>query len=511
MSSSLAPLVGIVLAAILVVLAVVIARRIVARAREQAPTIVEDARRVAEDRAHAILASAQEKALAAEEDVDRREHELDVRDAQLETRARQLETDLGAIDRQRKDLERRQNALAKSEEQTRQAQTAAEADRAEARRALERVAGLTAEEARAEMLASIEAEARREAARLARRIEEEAKEVAEREARRLLVDATQRVSLRDPVESTVTFIALPSDEMKGRIIGREGRNIRALEMATGIDVIIDDTPGAILLSSFDPVRREIARIALQRLVEDGRIHPARIEEVVQKVGEEFETLVEEAGSQAAFSLGVAELHPRLARLVGRLKFRHQYGHNLLQHAVEVVHLGAYMAAETGAKADVIRRAGLLHEIGRVEEGASGHPVAVAAELTAKFGERDEIVKAVQAMHPDAEAKTIEHLILRAANRLSDNRPGARKDNLDVFVERLRRLETMARSFPGVTQAFALKAGKELRVIVDTRGVTDDQAYILSKEIARAIERDLEYPGPIRVSVVRETRAVQYAV
>ena len=511
MSSPLAPLLGIILAVVLVVLAAIIARRIVARAREQVPGIMDDARRAADDRAHAILVAAQEKALTAEEDVDRREHELDVRDAQLETRARQLETDLGAIDRQRKDLERRQTALAKSEEQTRQAQAAAEADRVEARRTLERVAGLTAEEARAEMLASIEAEARREAARLARRIEEEAKEGAEREARRLLVDATQRVSLRDPVESTVTFIALPSDEMKGRIIGREGRNIRALEMATGIDVIIDDTPGAILLSSFDPVRREIARIALARLVEDGRIHPARIEEVVQKVREEFETLVEEAGSQAAFALGVADMHPRLARLVGRLKLRHQYGHNLLQHATEVVHLGAHMAAETGAKAELIRRTGLLHEIGRVEEGAFGHPIAIAAELAAKFGERDEVVKAIQAMHPDAEAKTIEHLILRVANRLSDNRPGARKDNLDVFIERLRRLETLARGFPGVTQAFALKAGKELRVIVDTRGVTDDQAYLLSKEIARAIERDLDYPGPIRVSVVRETRAVQYAV
>jgi ribonuclease Y len=511
MTSQIAPALGIVLAVILVALAVVVARRIVARAHEQVPGILDDARRLADDRAHPIVVAAQEKALAAEEDVDRREHELDVRDAQLETRARQLEGDLAAVDRQRKDLERRQGALAKSEEQARASQASAEADRIEARRALERIAGLTAEEARAEMLASIEAEARRDAARLARRIEEEAREDADREARRLVVDATQRVSLRAPMESTVTFIALPSDEMKGRIIGREGRNIRALEMATGIDVIIDDTPGAILLSSFDPVRREVARIAIERLVEDGRIHPARIEEVVQKVREEFETLVEEAGSQTAFSLGVAELHPRLARLVGRLKFRHQYGHNLLQHVTEVVHLGSHMASETGAKSEVIRRAALLHEIGRVEEGASGHPVAIASELAAKFGERDEVVKAIQTLHPDSEPKTIEQLILKIANRLSDNRPGARKDNLDVFVERLKRLEAMARAFSGVTQAFALKAGKELRVIVDTRGVTDDQAYLLSKEIARAIERDLDYPGPIRVSVVRETRAVQYAV
>jgi ribonuclease Y len=511
MNSWIAPIVGVVFAAILIALGSVVARRLVARAREEAPGILDDAKRKAEDRAHAILAAAQEKALAVEEDADRREHELDGRDAQLEARARQLEGDLATVDRQRKDLDRRQTALSKTEEQARQSQASADADRAEARRTLERVAGLTAEEARAEMLASIEVETRREAARLARRIEEEARETAEREARRLVIDATQRVSLREPVESTISFIALPSDEMKGRIIGREGRNIRALEMATGIDVIIDDTPGAILLSSFDPARREVARIAIQRLVEDGRIHPARIEEVVVKVREEFETLVEEAGTQAAFALGVPELHPRLARLVGRLKFRHHHGHNLLQHVSEVVHLGGYIAAETGARADVIRRAGLLHEIGRVEDGATGHPVLVSAELAAKFGERDETVKAIQALHPDTEPKSVEDLVLRIANRVSDSRPGARKDNLDVFVERLRRLEGMAKAFPGVTQAFALKAGKELRVLVDTRGVSDDQAYVLSRDIARAIERDLDYPGPIRVSVVRETRAVQYAV
>jgi len=511
MTSQLAPILGIVLALVLVGLAVIVARRIVARARDQVPGIMQDAQRAADDRAHAILVAAQEKALAVEEDADRREHELDVRDAQLEARGRQLESDLTAVDRQRKDLERRQGALSKSEEQARLTQAAAEADRTESRRALERISGLTAEEARAEMLASVEADAQREAARIARRIEDEAREGAEREARRLIVDATQRVSLREPIETTVTFIALPSDEMKGRIIGREGRNIRALEMATGIDVIIDDTPGAILLSSFDPVRREVARIAIGRLVEDGRIHPARIEEVVEKVREEFETLVEESGGSAAFALGVADLHPRLARLVGRLKFRNQHGHNLLQHVTEVVHLAGHIASETQARGEVVRRAALLHEIGRVEDGATGHPVLVASELAAKFGERDDVVKAIQSLHPDAEPKTIEHLILRIANRVSDNRPGARKDNLDVFVERLRRLETIARAFPGVTQAFALKAGKELRVLVDTRGVTDEQAYLLSKEIARAIERELDYPGPIRVSVVRETRAVQYAV
>jgi ribonuclease Y len=515
MSSQIAMIVGVLAAALLVVGAALAARRIMVQAKEAARRSAEDfvaaSRRDAEARAQGLLAAAQEKALAGEEEADRRERDLDAREARIDTLARQRESELAAIERQRKDVERRQAAVAGVEERAREASASAEKDRAEARSLLERIARLTVQEARSELLASIEAETRREAAKLARRIEEEAREGADRLARRLVVDATQRVSMKDPVESTISFVALPSDEMKGRIIGREGRNIRALEMATGIDVIIDDTPGAILLSSFDPVRREIARVAIQRLLEDGRIHPARIEEVVAKVREEFETLTEETGAQAAFALGVFDLHPRLARLVGRLKFRHYLGHNLLQHAGEVVHLAAHIAAETGARGDVVRRAALLHEIGRVDDTGSGHPVVVAAELAAKFGEREEVVKAIEALHPDVEPTAVEALILRVANRISENRPGARKDNLDVFVERLRRVETLACAFPGVTQAFALKAGKELRVLVDTKAVSDEQAYLLSKQIARAIERELEYPGTIRVSVVRETRSVQYAV
>jgi ribonuclease Y len=511
MTELVAPIVGLVLGAAAIGLSILAARRAVAAGRERAAAIGEAAQAEARGRAHEIVAQAQEKALAVEEDADRRERELDLRDSTLEARARQLEADLQAVDRQRKELERRQAALAKTEERARRDEAQAAADRAAASGALERVAGLTTEEARAELVATIEADARREAAQLARRIEEEAREGAERAARRLVVEATQRVSLKEAVESTVSFISLPSDEMKGRIIGREGRNIRALERATGIDVIIDDTPSAILLSSFDPVRREIARLSLERLVEDGRIHPARIEEVVEKVREEFETIVEEAGGQAAFNLGVPDLHPRLARLVGRLKFRHHHGHNLLQHVSEVALLGVHIASETGARAEIVRRAALLHEIGRVEDGATGHPALLAAELAAKFGQADEVVAALQAFHPDAPATTVEALILRLANRLSDNRPGARKDNLDIFVERLKRLEGIARRFDGVASAYALKAGKELRVLVDASGVSDEQAFVLSREIARAIERDLEYPGTIRVSVVRETRAVQYAV
>jgi ribonuclease Y len=299
--------------------------------------------------------------------------------------------------------------------------------------------------------------------------------------------------------------------MKGRIIGREGRNIRALEMATGIDVIVDDTPRAILISSFDPVRREVARVAIERLIEDGRIHPARIEEVVAKVRTEVETLTEEIGSQAAFGLGISDPHPRLARLVGRLKYRTHYGHNLLQHCTEVALIAGHMAAEVGGRVEVVRRAGLLHEIGRADETASGHTVLASADLAAKYGESEEVVHAIQSLHPDAEAATLEALLLRIANRVSDNRPGARKENLELFIERLRRLEAIATAFPGVVQAYAVKAGKDLRVIVDTRGVSDEGAYALSRDIARAIEKDLTYSGQIRVSVVRETRSVQFAV
>ena len=377
--------------------------------------------------------------------------------------------------------------------------------------ALQRIAGFSKEEAAKRLMEKLERDVAHDAASLIRRREQESREDAERNARDIIAQAIHRCASDHVAEITVCSVSLPSDDIKGRIIGREGRNIRTLEQETGVEILIDDTPNAVVISGFDPVRREIARVGIQRLLEDGRIHPARIEEVVAKVREEFETLTEEAGAQAAFALGVFDLHPRLARLVGRLKFRAYHGHNLLQHAGEVVHLAAHIAAETGARVDVLRRAALLHEIGRVEDGGSGHPLVLAAELAAKFGERDEVVKAIQSLHPDAEPTSVEALILRVANRISENRPGARKDNLDVFIERLRRVEALACTFPGVTQAIALKAGKELRILVDTKSVTDDQAYSLSKQIARAIERELEYPGTIRVSVVRETRSVQYAV
>ena len=504
-------LVGTVGALIVLGAGVYFARRAMQNAREEAGNMLGESQKEAESRAKEIIVAAQERVLALEEEADTRERELDGRESGIESRSRKLEREAAWMGRRQKERGRREARIRQTEQEIAEAETAAKADRDEARKTLERIAGLSAEEARARLISGIEEEARREAARLARKIEDEARENANREALNLVVQATQRINVRKAVETTVSFIELPSDEMKGRIIGREGRNIRALETTTGIDLIVDDTPRSILVSSFDPVRREVARVAIQRLIEDGRIHPARIEEVVERVRSEVETLVEETGTQAAFELGVSDIPTRLNRLVGRMKYRTHHGQNLLQHCVEVGLIAGYMASEIGGRVELVRRAGLLHEIGRVDEATSGPAILASAELAGKYGEPEGVVHSIQSLHRDAEIKTVEALLLQVANRISNNRPGARKENLEVFIERLRRLEEIAASFPGVTQAFAVKAGKELRVIVDTRSVSDREAYVLSRKIARAVEKDVSFQGKIKVNVVRETRAVQFAV
>ena len=488
-----------------------VARGILARARVAGRALLQDAAADAESKKKEILVAAEEKLLAARSDADERERSLDEREARLEQRGRDLERRASEIGRDRSRLERSLEEARRVEAGAQRAASEAREARERALLELDRVAGLSREQARREIIGSVEVEARAEGERIARRIEEQAREGAERQAVQLLIRAAERVSVRDVVETTVRYVELPSDEMKGRIIGREGRNIRALEMATGIDLIVDDTPRSILISSFDPERREIARLAIDRLVEDGRIHPGRIEEVVQKVREEIEGVVEQRGQEAAFDLGISDLHPRLLKLVGRMRFHFWHGQNLLTHCRDTARIAAHMAHEVGARADVALRTGLLHEIGQVEDGVPGHPILVAADLCAKYGETPEVVQAIRSLHSDADEKSLEAILVQTARRISEARPGARKDNLAVFLERLRRLEELARRFEGVDRAFAVKAGKELRVLVDTESVTDDRAYVLSKEIARAIERDLDYPGPIRVSVVRETRAVQYAV
>jgi len=488
-----------------------LARRFVARARAAAKTLLHETRLEAENKQKEILVSAQERMLVLQEEADQRERELDDREAGLERRSRELEQGSSEFSRQQGRLERKRAEIERLERTTREQEADARAALEKAHGNLERITGLTLEEARRELVAGIEAEARAEAARTARRIEDESKQRSERRAINLMLQASERIDIRDVVESTVSFIELPSDEMKGRIIGREGRNIRALEMATGIDLIVDDTPRSILISSFDPLRREIARVAIDRLVEDGRIHPARIEEVVQRVREEIDTLIQERGSEAAYGLGISDLHPRLIQLVGKMRYRTCHGHNLLQHCRETALIAGHMAQAINGRIDVAVRAGLLHELGRVEEGLSSDPVLNSAELCSKFGERPEVVETIRGLHSDVETKALEPLLVRIASRMSDARPGARKENLAVYIERLRRLEQIATRFDGIEKAFAVKAGKEIRVIVDAARINDERTYALSKEIARAVEKELSYPGQIKINVIRETRAVRFAI
>jgi ribonuclease Y len=503
-------LVGALAGVILLVAGLLAARRSRAAAANEAERLLEEARQDADAKQQETLLAAQEKSVAAEAETDQRERELEARETRLDSRARDHERARAKLERRTQEVERRVGELDTRDARLKELEAETRADRAEARQTLERIAGLSAEQARVELIAGLEDEARREGARLARKIEDEYREKAEREAQNLVIKAAGRISLRGPIHSTVTFISLPSDEMKGRIIGREGRNIRALEMATGIDLIVDDTPQAILISCFDPTRREVARVAIERLVEDGRIHPARIEEVVEKVREEIDTLIEEEGSQAAFAVGISDLHPRLARLVGRMKFHSNHGQDLLRHCMEVALIAGHMAAEVGAQAAVAVRSGLLHEVGRVSESTLGHSAMASSELAGRYGESEEVVHAIQSLHPDVETRSVEAILLDAANRLSENRPGARKENLEIFIERLKRLEALAVEFDGVERAYAVKAGKEIRVLVDAARITDDEVYDLSKRIARRIEQEVNFPGQVKVNVVRETRSVRFA-
>lgn len=504
-------LLALVVAVAIIVVSSVIARRRLQAGREEARRAAGRTRRNAQAEAKEITLQAEERALAASEEADRREEALDQRDGELDQRHKELdqrESDIRRLadgaERERRQLESDRERLAGEREEVAAARARTTAD-------LQRIAGLSAEEARAELIASIEEDARRRAARSVRRILDDARENAEREAMNLVVQASQRIQIKQAVETTVSFIRLPNDEMKGRIIGREGRNIRALETATGIDLVVDDTPGSILISSFDPVRREIARVSIERLIEDGRIHPARIEEVVEKVRDEVAAMQEEAGAQAAYDLGITDLHPRLQHLVGGMKYRTQHGQNLLQHCLEVAWIAGYMAIEVGARADVVRRAGLLHEIGWVADAASQDTLTASAELAAKHGEDDEVAQTILSLHRDANAGTPEAVLIQVAERASTHRPGARKDNLQVYIERLKRLEEIARTFDGVQQAFAVKAGKELRVLVAAEHIGDNETQRLSRRIAHMVEDELSFPGKIKVSVVRQTRMVHYAL
>ena len=376
---------------------------------------------------------------------------------------------------------------------------------------LEQISGLTAQQAKEELVRILENEARMEAAHLVKRLEDEAREKAHKEAQRIIGLAVQRSASDYVSETTVSVVMLPNDEMKGRIIGREGRNIRALEMATGVDLIVDDTPEAVILSNFDPFRREIARTALERLIADGRIHPARIEEVVERVKSEFEEQVRHEGEAALLELSIPQIHPELVKLLGRLRFRTSYGQNVLRHSKEVAFLAATMAAELKADVEVAKRGGLLHDVGKaVDREMEGTHLHIGIDLLRKYGESEDVIHAMACHHGDFEPRTVEAVLVTAADALSAARPGARREVLESYVRRLEKLEEIADGFKGVQKSFAIQAGREIRIIVDSEKISDEESIWLSKDIARKVEGELTYPGQIKVTVIRETRSVEYA-
>jgi ribonuclease Y len=376
---------------------------------------------------------------------------------------------------------------------------------------LERISGLTQEEAKGQIIKKIEDEARLESVQVVKRIEEETRAKSRLMAAEIIGSAIQRSAAEHVVESTVSVVDLPSDDMKGRIIGREGRNIRALEMATGVDIIVDDTPEAVILSSFDPIRREAARLAIQRLVLDGRIHPARIEEVVENVKAELDESIRQEGESAAYELRVQNVHPELIKLLGKLRYRTSYGQNVLQHSKEVAFLSAAMAQELGLDTQTALRAGLLHDIGKaVDKDVEGTHTELGVELCRKYGEKEAVVAAIASHHRDVDFPSIEAVLIQAADTLSAARPGARRELLETYIKRLEKLETLAKTFDGVAKAFALQAGREIRIMVDAGKVMDDRAALIAKDIATKIKNELDYPGTIKVTVIREMRAVEYA-
>src|SRR5690242_20242934 len=480
------------------------ARKIVEEGRREADANRKTAELEVRELALKGRAQIEEDARRSEREVKQIEQRILAREEELGRKLEQLERRLTETTDKDRALVGRERALGEREQRL-----AAAAD--EQRRKLEAIAGLTSEEAKRQLLTQMEEEARREAALLGMRLEEEAREVARDKAREVLATTIQRLAPDYTVETAVSVVDLPSDDMKGRIIGREGRNIRALEQHTGVDLIVDDTPEAVLISAYDPYRREIARLALQRLVADGRIHPARIEEVVNKVKQEMDVHLREEGDKACFEVGVHGLHPELVKLVGRLKYRTSYGQNCLQHSKEVSWLAGMMAAEVGADVKLAKRMGLLHDIGKAltHEQEGSHP-ELSLQVLTKYNESPQIINAALCGHEDVKAETVEAVLTEAADGISAARPGARRDVLESYIKRLAQLEEIALSYKGVEMCYAIQAGRELRVLTRADVVSDLDAHQLAKDISKRIEAEMQYPGHIKVVVIRETRAVEVA-
>ena len=518
-SIAIAVAAGLVVAAVLLALGYAFLRKKVeqerAGIRSEADKALADARKLAETKVREADIEAKEKVLAARAEFDKTVQARRQEIAALEKRVQQKEENL---DRKLAQQERREEEYGAKERAVSDAQRRLEEKQADVQRLIEeqrirlaQISGLTAVDAKRDLVKSVENEARLESAGLIRRIEEEANEQATQKARRIIGMAIQRLASDTVVEATVSVVELPSDDLKGRIIGREGRNIRALEAATGVDLIIDDTPEAIVISAFEPLRREVARHALEKLIQDGRIHPARIEEIVEKVRSELWEKIRQEGEATALEFGIPDLHPELVKMLGRLKYRTSYGQNVLQHSKEVGYLAMNMAAELGAKVDVVRRAGLLHDIGKaIDREMEGTHLELGREVLKKFGETNEVIHAMECHHGDYEPRSLEAVLVNGADALSAARPGARREILETYVKRLEKLEHIADGFKGVQKAFAIQAGRELRIVVEANRVTDDEALWLSRDVAKKIEAELQYPGQIKVTVIRETRAVEYA-
>ena len=470
--------------------------------------ILQDVVREAESKRKELLIEAKdqllkEKNLLEKEMRDRRS-ELQGVERRISNKEEALDTKIQDLDKRDKQLQVKESEAAELEKELR---THLDRNNKE----LERISGMTTEEAKAMLVRNLENDAKFEAIKLINKVEEEAKRTAEKKAKEIIISAIQRNASDHTSETTVTTVVLPSDEMKGRIIGREGRNIRTLENLTGVDMIIDDTPEVVVISGFDPVRREIARLSLERLIQNGRIHPARIEEIVNKVEEEIEASMFEEGEKAAYKLGIPGLSNDALYHIGKLKYRMSYGQNVLDHSIDVANLAGVMAGELGLNVQMAKRSGLLHDIGKgsIIEGEGAHAV-VGAEMAKKFGESDKVINVIASHHNDKEPESFEALIVQVADAISASRPGARRESLDTYLKRLENLENIANSFKGVEKCFAIQAGRELRVLVDNTAVSDEKAHVMAREIATKIESELKYPGVVRVTLIRETRVIDYA-
>lgn len=477
---------------------------IISDARKSAETIKKEAAIEAKDLVY------QAKSDAEKESRERR-HELNQFDKRLRQKEETLERRVGQVEKREHELNKREKEYNQKERALQEKDTQYNQILKEQMTVLERVSGLNVSDARQELIRRVEEETRFEAMRVAKKIEDEAREQAEKKAREIVSFAIQRYASDYVADGTVTAVSLPNDEMKGRIIGREGRNIRALEAATGVDLIVDDTPEMVTLSAFDPVRREIARISLERLITDGRIHPTRIEEIVEKVKKEVDATIREEGEKAVFDLGLSGIHPEIIKLIGRLKYRSSYGQNMLQHSREVAYLAGMMAAELGGDAKLAKRGGLLHDIGKaVDHELEGSHQEIGATIAKKHGENAKIINAIMVHHGDEEPITLEAALVAAADALSAARPGVRRESIEHYLKRLDKLEQMAMSQSGVDKCYAIQAGRELRIIVKPEEITDELASMLSRDLSKKIEAEMTYPGQIKVTVIRESRFTEYA-